>query len=360
MNHRNETQLISIIVPVYCEERNLSRLVARLDNVLEKESTKYSFEYIFVNDGSKDGSFDTLRLLSEQNKKVRALDFSRNFGKEIALSAGVDASRGSAVVCIDADLQHPPELIVEMLRAWENGAEVVATIRRSTDKKAFARKVGSHVFYWLMSRFSDVDIVSQATDFRLLDRKVVEAYITIQERKRLFRGLIDWLGFRKVWLEFRADARVEGRPSYSYSKLWDLALNSFVSYSSKPLLMVGYLGVFITVSSAALLCWMVGTKYFAPHYNITPLAMFVVFNTWLVGLVLTALGLVSLYLNKIYGEILDRPLYVVRDVVGFTTPKTRSLTSPSDQQFSPNHDVAPFLDRFNQVNNDREGCKKIL
>lgn len=311
----SDKNLISIVVPVFCESRSLTKLIQRFDQCVEKESQKYNFEYIFVNDGSPDQSFDLLKNFAKDNPRVKAIDLSRNFGKEIALSAGLEAAAGDAVICIDADLQHPPELMHDMLVAWEEGAEVVATVRRATEKKPFMRTIGSHVFYWFMSKFSELEIVSQTTDFRLLDKKVVDAFRSIHERKRLFRGLVDWLGFKKVWLEFTADAREEGKPSYTYRKLWQLALNSFISYSSTPLMLIGYLGVLITFFSGGLLVWMVGTKYFAPQMNITPLAMFVVFNTFLVGLVLTSLGLMSLYLSKIYGEILERPLFVVREVV---------------------------------------------
>jgi dolichol-phosphate mannosyltransferase len=310
---------IAIVIPVYREANNLERLHKRLDEVTG-ELTGYAWEYLFVNDGSPDNSLEILRRLVERDPKVRVLDLSRNFGKEIALTAGVhcaDAEAVDAVICMDADLQHPPELIPTLLTEWQKGAEVVATTRVSIEKQPLLRRMGSHFYYWLMARISGLDMLSQSTDFRLYDKKVVAAFRQATERERMFRGIMDWLGFRKVYVPFRADARSEGAAGYSYAKLWRLAVNSITSFSLLPLRLTGYLGVLITSLSGFLLIWMLGTYILTDTNMYTPLAIVVVANTFLIGIVLMAIGLVALYIGTIHTEVVNRPLYVVRERVNF-------------------------------------------
>jgi glycosyltransferase involved in cell wall biosynthesis len=310
---------IAIVIPVYREANNLERLHKRLDEVTG-ELTGYAWEYLFVNDGSPDNSLEILRRLVERDPKVRVLDLSRNFGKEIALTAGVhcaDAEAVDAVICMDADLQHPPELIPTLLTEWQKGAEVVATTRVSIEKQPLLRRMGSHFYYWLMARISGLDMLSQTTDFRLYDKKVVAAFRQATERERMFRGIMDWLGFRKVYVPFRADARSEGAAGYSYAKLWRLAVNSITSFSLLPLRLTGYLGVLITSLSGFLLIWMLGTYILTDTNMYTPLAIVVVANTFLIGIVLMAIGLVALYIGTIHTEVVNRPLYIVREWVNF-------------------------------------------
>lgn len=307
---------IAVVIPVYREEKNLPRLYARLMAVTSQIS-RYSWEYIFVNDGSTDDSLWVLRGLAQRDKRIKVIDFSRNFGKEIALTAGVQATYADAVITLDADLQHPPELIPQMISEWESGAEVVATIRNSIERQPVLRRIGSHVYYWLMARISGLDMIAQTTDFRLLDQKVVEAFRDVTERERMFRGVIDWMGFRKVHVEFDAPARTEGTAGYSYAKLWHLALNSLTSFSLLPLRITGYLGLAITASSGLLLVWMLIANYILRLYAFTPLAIVVVFNTFLIGIVLMAIGLVALYIGTIHTEVVNRPLYVIREKINF-------------------------------------------
>ena len=203
------SKLITIVIPVYREEKNLPNLLARLNSVTSS-IIDTDWEYIFVNDGSPDNSINVLKQLATQQKNIKIIDFSRNFGKEIALTAGVHAANADAVICMDADLQHPPEVIPKLIEAWRQGAEVVATIRTSIEKQPLLRRLGSHLYYWLMARISGLDMASQTTDFRLFDRKVVEAFRHVTERERMFRGIMDWMGFKKVYVEFQAAAREHG------------------------------------------------------------------------------------------------------------------------------------------------------
>lgn len=307
------THQVSIVIPVYAEANNLRPLYDRLRKVLAGQS-QIDWTYIFVNDGSPDNSMEVLRSLAAEDPQVEVLDLSRNFGKEIALSAGVhEAEHADAVICIDADLQHPPELIPTLLHKWREGAEIVATIRTSTQKEPFLRKVGSRMYYWIMAKISGLDMVSQTTDFRLYDKKVVAAFKLATERERMFRGIMDWMGFQRVYVEFEADARTEGEPGYSYKKLWQLAITSITTFSLWPLRLTGYLGVLITSTSSLLLLWMVLSYLFRNEVIYTPLAIFVVANTLLMGIVMISIGLVALYIGNIHTEVINRPLYIVRE-----------------------------------------------
>lgn len=311
-----QTKTIAVVVPVYNEAVNLPRLYVRLTEVMATLQN-YRWRLLLVNDGSRDSSWHVMEGLVEQDERVEAIDLSRNFGKEIALTVGVhEAADAAAVICLDADLQHPPELLPDLIRRWEAGAEVVATIRRSTERSPLARRLGSHAYYWLMSKISGLDMRSQTTDFRLFDRVVVRAFCRATERQRMFRGIMDWLGFRKEYVEFDASSRAGGDVAYSYSKLWRLAIDSLTSFSLFPLKLTGYLGVFITLLSGISLAWMLVTRWLINPLVFSPLAIVVVVNTFLIGIVLSAIGMVALYIGHIHTEVINRPLYVVRKVLG--------------------------------------------
>jgi polyisoprenyl-phosphate glycosyltransferase len=307
---------ISIVIPIYNESKNIPALYRRLDQVT-KTVPDVQWEYVLVNDGSPDDSISELRRLAQADSRVKVIDLSRNFGKEIALTAGVHSVHTDAVICMDADLQHPPELIPRLVEEWQKGAEIVATIRASIDKQPLMRRLGSYGYYWVMNKISGLEMISQTTDFRLLDRKVVEAFRQVTERERMFRGIIDWMGFKKVYVEFHAGAREEGTPGYSYKKLWRLAISSITAFSLWPLRLTGYLGVLITVSSGLLLLWMLGNYIFRTAMIFTPLAIVVVANTLLIGIVLMAIGLVALYIGTIHTEVVNRPLYIIRERLNF-------------------------------------------
>jgi dolichol-phosphate mannosyltransferase len=241
---------VSIVVPVHAEAGNLLRLVEELQRVA---IDRYRWEYVFVNDGSPDDSLEILHSLAATNPRIRIVDLSRNFGKEAALTAGLAHASGAAVICIDADLQHPPDLIPTFLDHWERGAEVVVGVREQTREPSVVRRAGSALFYWLLTRMSDVEVVSRSTDYRLLDRRVVDAFLRLSDRDRLVRGLVDWLGFRRVSVSFAAPARAHGASSFTYRQLTSLFLNGIMAHSSAPLRWVGVLGLLITCAATALL-----------------------------------------------------------------------------------------------------------
>ena len=309
-------KLISVVIPAFNEELNIKRFYARLEGVTGGIEG-YTWEYVFVNDGSRDNTLIELQKLADSDAKVKVLDFSRNFGKEVALSAGIEHASGDAVITIDCDLQHPPELIRDMLQKWESGVEIVATVRKKIEGQPLMKRIGSRVFYWLMGKISQVEMVSQTTDFRLIDRKIADIFKTMTEKARIYRGIIDWLGFRKEYIEFDADARTDGLPGYSYHKLFGLAIHSITSFSLFPLKIATYLGIIITFFSGLLMCIILATFILKITY-FSPLSIVVVANTFLIGIVLICFGFIALYIGNIHGEVINRPLYIVKNKINFS------------------------------------------
>lgn len=305
---------ITILVPIFNESENVRKLYAEL----EKETSKleqYRFEYLFVDDGSTDRSLQTARELARNDSKITVIELSRNFGKEVALTAGIDMLNCHAVIMMDADLQHPPSHIPQLIALWEKGFDIVAGRRISIESQPFLRRIGSSIFYKLLNSISNVEIMAQSTDFRLLDRVVIESLQSFTERNRMVRGIIDWMGFRKTYFDFEAPERFAGKSVYSYTKLFGLAMNSFMSFSLLPLKIGGYLGLFITFLSTILIFLMTLDRLFFHLGNFTNLSFVLVANTFFVGVILMALGLIALYVGNINNEVVGRPLYLIRRTV---------------------------------------------
>jgi len=308
-------KLLSFIIPAYNESANVMPLYTRLQSVLKPLSDRYTFEILFVNDGSKDTTAEEVTKLTKADTRVKLIDFSRNFGKEIATTAGLHHCTGDACMMIDADLQHPAELIPDFIAKWEEGSDVVVGILKESKSDSWVKKIGGKIFYVILNKISDTEITPNATDFRLLDRAVIDAFNEFKETKRLTRGLIDWLGFRRTYIFFDAEERLHGTASYSVWKLLKLALNSFMSLSLFPLKVAGYIGIFITSFSLIAGSYIFLGKYFFKWYwaltfsDSEDLAIFIVF---LVGIILMSLGLISLYIANIHEEVIKRPLYVIR------------------------------------------------
>ena len=308
---------ITIVIPIYCEARNINFLFKEL-NSETKKLTNYLWTFIFVNDGSHDDSIIILKKLSNKYKFVKIIEFSKNFGKEIALTAGVHHAQNSdAVICIDADLQHPPSLIPQLIKKWENGSEIVVAIRSSSENNPIIRKIGSKVFYWVMSYISQTTFIPNSTDYRIFDKKVVSAFSLATERQRIFRGIIDWMGFKKDFVEFSAKQRIEGKQRYLYKNLLKLALDSFTSFSLFPLKAIGFLGLIITFISSGILIW--NLVYWSLHNELlhTFLGIALIFNTFGLGVILIAIGLVAMYIGNIHTEVINRPLYIIREKTNF-------------------------------------------
>jgi dolichol-phosphate mannosyltransferase len=316
-----EGKLISIIVPIHNEAPNIPLLYKELAK--HTAHVHYQFEFLFVDDGSTDDSQQQLQALAGKDERVRVLEFARNFGKEAAVSAGLDAAWGEAAIILDADLQHPPALIPKFIAEWEKGNDVVIGVRRYSKEEGKLKRLTSDWFYHLLHMVAHTQITPHASDFRLLDKKVIRVFRQLTERDRITRGLIDWMGFRRSFINFTAPPRKHGTAAYSWSKLMGLAVNSFTGYSLFPLKLAGYLGLFIlllTVPLGSLLCIERFVLRDPWHWNITGTALLAIMILLLVGIMLGCLGLISLYIAHIHAEVTNRPLYVVRRHV---VPKRR-------------------------------------
>ena len=315
ISENHSPQLVSIVIPVMNESANLALLLERLQAVFQGQPD-YQFEIVFVDDGSTDDTADKIVAIGRKNSDVRLIELSRNFGKEMAVTAGLAAATGDAAIIIDADLQHPPEMIPKFIAAWAAGAEVVIGVR--TDDKRYAsfmKRLGSKLFYKLINNLSPVKIVPNATDYRLIDRVVIDAFNQFSEHNRMTRGLIDWLGFKREYVTFTPVPRQNGEAGYNLRKLTGLALNSIVGMSLVPLKFAGYLGVAITLIFGTLGV-SVAVEMFGfndPwHLNIANSVNLAILIVFLIGIVLMALGLVGLYIAAIHTEVSGRPLYVKR------------------------------------------------
>ena len=316
MEYTTEKKLISLIVPVYNEEQNIVPMYEACKKAMDRVP-KYNWELIFVNDGSRDRSFEYITKLSYNDTGVKGIDFSRNFGKEVALTAGIQncSKNADAAIFMDADLQHPPELIPQFIEKWEQGADIVASIRKATKKKAFIKDIGSKIFYSIMNKNADSPLTQNATDFKLIDKKVITVLQKFTEHNRMFRGLIDWLGFKTEYIEFVAPERIHGEATYSLIKLTRLAVNSMTSFSLFPLRITGHFGIFIFSVSFILLCVMCVFRFILKSPIFSSISFVIVLNTLVLGIVLMALGLIALYIGQIRDEVVNRPLYVIRERV---------------------------------------------
>lgn len=309
-------KVVTILIPIYNESGNITALVQEIDRVVAGLPA-YDFRLLFVDDGSRDDSVAQLEALAAVDPRICVIELSRNFGKELALTAGIHALETDAVIIMDADLQHPPSCIPEMIRKWEEGCEIVATKRTKMVRQPLVRRLGSNLFYWLHNSISEFKMEPGTTDFRLLDRIVVDALKQFTENNRMVRGLIDWMGYKKTYIEFESPDRYSGKPGYSFSRLLQLALNSFMAFSLFPLKLAGYLGVFVITAFGLLLAFMLCDRFcLGGRFGFTPIAFVIVTNVIMNGVVLACIGLVAIYIGHIHTEVIGRPLYLVRKTVG--------------------------------------------
>lgn len=313
-NQTPAVDLISIIVPCHNESANIQPLYEALTGVIDRQPER--FELLFVDDGSRDDTPDLIRRLATRDLRIRLIELARNFGKEVAITAGLHRAHGIAAITIDADLQHPPELIPQLIGLWRDGHEVVIGVRRPDNHYAsWVKRTGSRVFYGVMNTISEVKLVPRATDYRLLDRSVMEAFTSFTERNRITRGLIDWLGFRRAYVEFVPAQRHAGEAAYSLRKLFGLATTSVISMSLLPLKLAGYLGLIIMLIAGPLGLGIFVEKYLLSdpwQLHFSGPAILAVIILFLVGLILASLGLIALYIANIHTEVMNRPLYVMR------------------------------------------------
>ena len=304
-------KMISVVVPVFNEEAGIQEFLdEQLMPVLVE--LPYEVEVIVVNDGSRDKTLEKVNGCKMKDKmRLRVISFTRNFGKEMALTAGLNCAKGDAVVMIDADGQHPVEMIPKMVEKWQGGSKIVTAVR---DHNTTKHKIGSRLYYKMMHMMGDKDLVAGAMDFRLIDRRVVDEFNKFTERDRIARGLIDWLGFPQTYIKVSTKNRAHGKPTYNSKKLIKLALDSLASTSRTPLVIFGYIGLFITVISLVLGLFILIQQYIMGdplNLDWSGAVAMSVFVSFLVGLVLISQAMTALYIAQIHAESKGRPLYVI-------------------------------------------------
>jgi polyisoprenyl-phosphate glycosyltransferase len=307
------TVTFSIVAPIYNEVENLPELYRRLREVME--TTGEPWELLLVDDGSTDGSTERIEALAAADRRVRPLIFARNFGHQIAVSAGLDYSRGRAVVVIDADLQDPPEVILDLIARWREGYQVVYAVRRERQGETWFKKASAALFYRLIYRITDVKIPLDTGDFRLLDRKVVTVLTRMREKHRFLRGMAAWVGFRQVGVEYQRAARLAGETKYPFKKMLRLALNAVTGFSYFPLQVATFIGFFsagaaILAIPAVVFLRLTGSQFFFGQATTLIAVLF------LGGVQLISLGILGEYLGRLYDEAKGRPLYILREEPG--------------------------------------------
>ncbi len=303
---------VSVVLPVFNEAENLPALYRRLTTVLEAESLPY--ELVFVDDGSSDGSTEFLRALTADDARVRVVELARNFGHQVAITAGLDYARGDAVIVMDADLQDPPEVLPQFIAEWRAGNDVVYAIREQR-KENWLKRLAYTAFYRMLRRVANVDIPLDAGDFCIMDRRVVNLLRSMPERNRFVRGIRSWVGLRQKGLRYERQARYAGRPKYTFGRLMLLALDGFISFSHTPLRIASLLGVGISLMSFVLAGFYF-IKKLTLGLNPPGFATLVVAIFFLAGIQLITIGVMGEYIGRIFDEVKQRPLYVVRQVTG--------------------------------------------
>jgi glycosyltransferase involved in cell wall biosynthesis len=313
----NSRTLLSIVVPVYSEEKIIPEFYRRTKNVLAELENRFDHEILFIDDGSRDGSAVLLKELSRHDPQVKVVSFSRNFGHQFAITAGLDYARGDVLVIIDGDLQDPPEVIPEMLGKWEEGNKVVFGIRKKRRGENPFKLVTAKMFYRLIRLLSDIRIPMDAGDFRLLDRRVVETLRTLREENRYLRGLVSWAGFAQVGIPYQRDRRYAGKTKFTLKKMIRFAFDGILSFSDKPLKISAYLGFLITLVSFVMALRVLIGKIRHPDMLVSGWTSLILAVLFIGGIQMISLGILGLYLGRQYREVKKRPLYVVAETTGF-------------------------------------------
>jgi glycosyltransferase involved in cell wall biosynthesis len=327
---------ISIVIPLHNEEQNIDYLFKRLEDMLN--CLQLSYELVCVNDGSSDDTLHCLLKHHYRNPAIKVVNLSRNFGKEIALTAGIDYAQGAAVIPIDADLQDPPELIKQFIEKWREGYDVVYATRRSRIGESRLKRFTANAFYRVIGRMSEVPIPCDTGDFRLMNRRVVEALKQMPERKRFMKGLFAWVGFKQTSIVYDRAPRYKGKTKWNYWKLWNFALDGIISFSLGPLKLWSYIGLLLSLIALLYAMFLV-IRTLSYGIDVPGYASLMVVVLFLGGMQLLTLGIMGEYLGRVYEEVKGRPLYFVRSCYGFQG--SHSLNG----KISVNESEPPSLDR---------------
>jgi polyisoprenyl-phosphate glycosyltransferase len=309
MNVFQMPQLISIIIPVYNEQGNITLITKTLGNVLDK--LPYTFEIIFVDDGSSDNTLQDIKAVAASDSTIFFISFSRNFGHQNALKAGLDMSRGDCVISMDGDLQHPPALIPQLIQKWEEGYDIVYTIRKDDKDLPMMKRKSSRLFYSFLNNLSDIELESGTADFRLVDKRVAALMSNFTEADLFWRGLVKWLGFKQIGIEYKPDERKMGVSKYNLKKMLQFALKGITSFSVKPLRVAIYLGFAFSLLSLLYIPYVLFSEYFG--VAVSGWASTIVTIVFFGGLQLMILGIIGTYLGKLFMESKQRPHYIVKE-----------------------------------------------
>lgn len=304
-------KIISIIVPTYNQSLGINEFYRRVKLVLDNLKKIYSYEIIFVNDFSQDETVLLLSDIAEIDKGVKIISFSRNFGNQIAIAAGIDACSGDAAIIIDDDLQDPPELIPLLIEKWNEGYDVVYGCRPKRNGVSWSFKIAAKIYYYIINKLSEIEIPRDTGDFRLIDKRVVNVLKSVKESSRYYRGIVSWVGFKQTPFYYERDVRYSGKSNFTFRKYLNFAINSLSSFTDKPLYLSSILGVVITALSFVCIILLFILKIMDPSIALrgwTSLAIIILFFG---GIQLMSIGILGIYIGKVYREVKNRPLYVI-------------------------------------------------
>ena len=312
--------IYSIVVPLYNEELVIDESYKRLKKIMDY--TEENYEIVFVNDGSTDKTRDKVEFICKNDKKIKLINFSRNFGHQAAITAGMDLALGAAVVVIDADLQDPPEVILKMIEKWKEGYEVVYGKRIKREGETLFKKFTAKMFYRLLKSITVIDIPVDTGDFRLIDRKVCEAMIALPERNRYVRGLVSWVGYKQICVEFERQERFAGETKYSLKKMIKLAFDGITSFSYKPLAIPGYLGTLSLFIGIISMLINIGEDLFN-KVQLMNFRMVISINLIMFGIILECMGVMGQYIGRICDESRGRPIYIIASTENYNTSEKK-------------------------------------
>ena len=313
MNKKEQKKILSIVSPVYNEAENLGEFYSRVINATD--NLNLEIEIIYINDGSQDSTIDIITKQRQIDNRITIIDLSRNFGKEIALTAGLDYSSGEAVIVIDADLQDPPELIPKLVEKWREGYDVVNAKRIKRKGESLLKKVMSYIYYRLLFYLSDINVPRDTGDFRLLNKNALDALLKLREKHRYMKGLFVWVGFKQKEIEYEREARFKGKTKWGFFSLFNLAFDGLTSFSIMPLRLastIGFLSALIGFFYGAVIVFK--TLFF--HEPVAGFTSLVVLITFFGGIQLLSIGIIGEYIGRIFNETKNRPLYVVKNIQG--------------------------------------------
>lgn len=311
------TKIISIVVPCFNEQEVFVETNRRLKAVMSQlPIEQYQYEIIYVNDGSTDQTLSLIKQALSEDKHLKCLSFSRNFGHQIAITAGLDACKGDAAVVIDADLQDPPSVILEMINLWEIGYDVVFGKRKDRVGESSFKLLTAKYFYKLINRLSDVDIPRDTGDFRLMDRNALNQFLLMRESYRFVRGMVAWIGFNQTFVEYDRESRFAGQTKYPLKKMLRLASDAILSFSNTPLKIATFVGFITSIAAFIGIVYSLYVRLFTKSW-VEGWTFLMIAILLIGGIILLVLGIIGEYVGRIYGEIKQRPLYIVKDKIGF-------------------------------------------